>query len=159
MLFPEDLLDKAATVLVRANTETHLTALQVGNGLEVLPGLAARTANSRTVETQKSMYIPYPLLPYVLEQRLTAKEAMARLVPAIQTHGLESVCTPLDFLVATTTCTAAQGPPVTIQNTVGSIPLGLASVRSQRQQDVLYSFFPALAPQARSKPQALQQIV
>ena len=50
------------------------------------------------------MFIPHPLLQYVIRKRLTAKDAFTTLFPVIQDTDLEVVCVPvIEFLMVART--------------------------------------------------------
>ena len=91
------------------------------------------------------MFIPHPLLQYVLGKRLNAKAAFAVLFPVIQDMRLEEVCAPLvDFLMAAGTQHEDDQETHPMLNEV-SLPLHDATiVLKHRRTNVLYKQLPKL---------------
>ena len=88
--------------------------------LDLVGPFVADVASTKTTQTQNSMYIPFPLLPYVIGQNLTPKVAIHILIPVMSSLGLK--CKPLiNFLLVAATYTTGNGlhlaaPPITIQD-------------------------------------------
>ena len=146
--------------LLRATAETRVVsdpARQIelltapGAELELVATHAAAAAGTDMIKTRMSMYIPYPLIPHVIDLDLTAKEALTTLEPVIADLGLEAACQPLLqwLIVATTKVAGGEGAePNTLirQTTAGVTPQRLRAVHAERNEDVLYRQLPALKP-------------
>ena len=148
------------TELLRSTAETRVVsdpARQIelltapGSELELVPTHAATAVGTDMIKTRMSMYIPYPLIPHVIDLDLTAKEALTTLEPVIADLGLEAACRPLLqwLVVATTKVAVGEGAePTTLirQATAGVTPQRLRAVHAERNEDVLYRQLPALKP-------------
>ena len=75
-------------VKVAGTGERHLELLNLTVDRVVVPPIAANAPNSKTISSRSAMFIPHPLLQYVLGKRLNAKAAFVVLFPVIQDLGL-----------------------------------------------------------------------
>ena len=147
-----DLLRSTAATRVAGDAEHQIQLLTAEAAeLELVGVHGADAAGTKLLRTRNSMYIPYPLLPHVIDLDLTAKEALVTLEPIIDDLGLKDACRPLlEWLtVATTKIGLAEGvEPTTLlrQDTAGITPQRLRAVHTERNDDVLYRQLPALRP-------------
>ena len=94
------------------------------------------------------MVIPLPLIPYILDQRLSAKDAITTIFLLLQSLDLADEWAPLlDFLVVATIYRVDRAVPNTIQDALWQVPVQLYLVIKARQDDILLNHFPALSPQ------------
>ena len=156
--FLPELLDITAEVRVAMDADQQMGMFAADEYLDVIPAFPVDddAVTSRSVQTRKSMYIPYPLIPYVLDRDLTAKQALTTLIPVIQDLNLDEACGPLiDFLIVATTATSeCHDTPVTVQIAAGLQPGRINSVQSERRSSVLHMQLPGIVPTrgARSDP-------
>ena len=133
---------------------------------ELVPPFTAETDQVQRLSVRRSVFIPFPLIPYVLDKNLTAREAITMLVPVIQSEGLEDFCQPLiEFLIVASTSLpaaagAAPGAPqksIVEKDTAGVTPERLLPVVRDRRERLLYVHLPDLKPKtvAASDPALL----
>jgi len=144
------LLDVADPVTVYDTVDRQIQQFMDNEALELVPEHTAGAANTRVVTTRLSMYIPYPLVPYVIGKELTPREALTTLVPIIRELELEPHVAPLmDFLLAASTATD-DGIPITVVETMGAPPdLNGAKVANERRKILLSAQLPELMPGLR----------
>lgn len=95
--------------------------------------------------TRRAMFIPFGLVPYVLDRDLSAREAFETLWPIILEKGWRAHTKPLvNFLVMATTLHVLGNPPRTLNGSLGRGPTSAADVLSKRREKVLYQQLPGL---------------
>ena len=142
--FNTQLLDFAPEVNVVNNVDIQSSYFDNHAASELAPSVPDGIEDLRRIKTRRSMFIPFPFIPYVIGCNLTAREALNVLVPVIRNFALEEVCSQLiDFLVVASTHSMNDGPPATEQ-AVFTAPLGLASVREARRTHILGNHLSAL---------------
>jgi hypothetical protein len=111
--FDNSMLDMTDEVNVYA-LDHHKSKLIGDESIELFPTIADGAAQCETVKTRKAMYIPYELVPYVLEKNLSPRQAFMVLHPVMEAAGLLTACKPLvDYLrVAGTLPTVGLAPEV-----------------------------------------------
>ena len=145
----EDLFDFTADVNLATDVDYQLELFAANENLHLVPAWADGVARTSARKTRKSMYIPSPLLPYVMGQSLSPKEALHILHPVIISLDLVTECAPLlTFLIAATTKTADGNKPVTVQASPGTAPANLLDVMQDRRENLLYRHLPSLRPAA-----------
>ena len=115
--FQEDLLAPVDETVITPDTMDRMLELFAADSNADLVGpFVAGAAGTKKPQTRNSMYIPFPLLSYVIGQNLTPKAAIHILVPVMSSLGIE--CPPLiDFLLASATFnTGNDTNPVTLQD-------------------------------------------
>ena len=144
----DDLFRATESVTVADDVEYHLEVLLAHPDSAAVPAFLAGAARTRSVRTRNSMYIPFPLIPYVIERDLTARQALSVLFPVIQDMGLEAACAPLlDYLVVASTMRAVEPHyPITVQLNEGTFPEGCRPVTAHRRKHILFRQLPDLEP-------------
>ena len=109
--FDKDMLEMTAEANVY-NVDHHKSKLMADESIDFFPRIADNAAQSETVKTRKAMYIPYELVPYVLDKNLSPRQSFLVLHPIMEAAGLLTVCKPLvDYLrVAGTMPTVGHAP-------------------------------------------------
>ena len=150
------LTDEATTADSIARQQEIFTA---NDALKLAPTFGRRELRTQKLRTRNSMFIPYPLVPYVLDRQLSAKEAFDVLVPVIQSLELTDACKPLlDFLlIATTQSAGVPNEPLTLQDSLGVTPSNARAIHQTRRTQLLYHHLPAARPSnaPRSDPALL----
>lgn len=143
--------DKTDELNVANTGERHLELLNHTADRVVVPPIADNAPNSKSISSRGAMFIPHPLVPYVIGKRLNAKQAFVVLFPVIQHMGLEQVCSPLvDFLMAAGTQHDADEETHPVLDVIG-IPLYDApAVIKYRRANVLYKQLPDLKSESTS---------
>ena len=142
--FNPELLGFAAEVNVMNNVDIQSTYFDNHDASELVPAVPDGTEDLRRIKTRRSMFIPFPLIPYVIGLNLSAKDALNVLLPVMRNLALEESCANLiDFLVVATTHSTADGAPVTEQAAF-TAPTGMASVREARRTNILCKHLTAL---------------
>ena len=139
----EDLLEVAPETRIYTSVDRQLQRFDGDAALQVVPRHAANAANTQAVKTRMAMCFPYPLVPYVINQNLTPRQAISTLVPIIRDLELEPHVAPsLDFLMVASTATVG-GPPATAVESLGTAPdLGVAQVANNRRKKLLFVQLP-----------------
>ena len=90
----------------------------------LLPAHANNAAATKIVTTRPAMYLPFPLIPHLINQDLTPYDTLELLLPIIDDLGIEATCQPLlDWLLIATTSGNANGiPSVLRQPNAGVTP-------------------------------------
>ena len=161
--FKEELLDATLQVVVAADPARHSAIFEGDEAMKLAPATATEGADTRKIKVRKSTFIPFSLLPFVLDKNLTPRQAYETLVPVIQAQGLEQVCQPLlDFLIASSTrrhglAAGDNSVTVTVRDTAGVSPARLLPVIRERRDRLLFVHLPDLKPQPgiRSDPALL----
>ena len=140
-------LDMTDTVIV-ANDTTYQNQLYVDNpALELLPEHPSGATNTRTIKTRKAMYLPYPLVEYVLGKDLNARQTYEILEPIIASKNWTTSCAKLlDFLLVACTAQTGKPEPATLVDEVGGGGQVTTKVIWNMQQEVLYRLLPQLDP-------------
>ena len=143
----EDLLEVAPETQICATVDRQLQRFAGDAASQVVPRHAANAANTRAVKTRMSMCIPHPLVPCVMNQNLTPRQALTTPAPIIRDLELEPHVAPsLDFLMVASTATVG-GPPATAVESLGTPPdLGGAQVANDRRKKLLFVQLPDLRP-------------
>ena len=149
--FDDQLLNLTEEVIVAGSVARHQQLLLANPDLELVPSNATEVPLSRRIRTRNSVFIPFPLVPYMLEKDLTARQAFEILIPVIQSLGLEAACGPLiDFLIIASTSkhgvTEGDTETVTEQPSVGITPARLRPVLQERRRILLFVHLPGLKP-------------
>jgi len=112
----------------------------------LLPAHAANAAATKVVMTRHAMYLPYPLVPLLIDEDLTPYDALQLLLPIIDDLGMEATCQPLlDWLLVATTSGDANGAPSLLRRPqAGVTPQNLRTVRVERDEDLLHRHLPIL---------------
>ena len=133
--FDRSLLDLTNYIVVAESVTYQGEIFAVSASLEAAPAFAAGAARTKRIRPRNSMFLPYPLIPYVIDKGLSAKAAYDVLVPVIESLGLMAPCKPLlDFLlVATTKPDAAPHTALTIQKSLGAPPSNAKAVQHSRR--------------------------
>jgi hypothetical protein len=131
-----------------ANTpERHLELFEAEPDRELIPPIEESSQAQRMIKTRRSMFIPYCLVEYVIDQDLSARDAFEILWPVIVQKNLREICKPLvNFLMVAATKPGIRSSPRTVNDQLGLGITGAADVVSDRRQRVLYQHLPALMP-------------
>jgi hypothetical protein len=131
-----------------ANTpERHLELFEAEPDKDIIQPIDENSQAQSMIKTRRSMYIPFCLVEYVIDQDLTAREAFEILWPVIVQKNLRNVCKPLvKFLMVAATKPGPRSNPRTVNDQLGLGIIGAADVISDRRQRVLYQHLPALVP-------------
>lgn len=145
-----DQLECTEPFLCAPTPERHLELLEADAAAPAVGPFTDATAYNETV-TRRAMFIPYGLVPYVIAQDLTARQAFEILWPVILAKGWKDHTIPLVkfLMVASTLPDGAPGTPPPTMNVhlgVGGAMTGAADVLSERREKVLYHQLPALRP-------------
>lgn len=148
----EDLSEVMPETGICNTVDLQLQQFAGDEALQVVPRHAVNAANTRAVKTPMSMHIPCALVPSVMGQNLTPREALTTLVPVMQDLELEPQVGPLlDFLMAVSTATVGK-PPATALDSLGTPPdLGGAQVANDWQKKLLFVHLPKLKPNTQAK--------
>ena len=156
-----DILEPATAIHV-AEDAAHQSELFAagGAGMKLTDGFDVAGARTREVRVRRSVYIPYTVMPFVLDKNLTARQAFETIVPILQDQNLEAACSELiDFLIVASTKRrdgVASPHTVTAQTSMGTIPLRSIEVIQERRKHLLFVHLPAVQPQTtRSDPALL----
>jgi hypothetical protein len=145
--FDRDQLGMTPYVNVLRMPDRHQTLL-VGEPSKAMVGpFEASAANVHTVRASGAMFIPFELVPLLLDKDLTAREAYLVVYPFLEDRDLIHACRPLvEFLqVGSTQPTDGNPRPVTLQDRLGLADHPVrAAVLRQRQTSVLYRILPTL---------------
>ena len=158
----DTLLAPTVEVIVAEDATRQHELFAANPGAKLVPAFTREGGRSRTISVRNSVYIPYSLIPFVLDKDLNARQAFETLAPVIQAQGLEAVCAPLlDYLIVSSTARqgAAAGTPLTatLQPTAGKTPERLLTVIKDRRDRLLFTHLPELRPSrgAQSDPALL----
>ena len=145
--FNTDWLSTTDGICILSEPARHLQLLAATEDKDLLPP-PGDNEDSKIITTRPAMFLPYPLVPHLIDQDLTAYEALDLLLPIIDDLGIEATCLPLlDWLVAASTAADADGAPSPLrQANAGLAPQGLRKVRAERDEDLLYRQLPILKP-------------
>ena len=115
--FEEAILNTTSQVNVAGSPERHQELLDEEPDDEKLEPFNSNDANTRTLKTRLSMFVPFEFAGLVIGEQLNARQAFEVLYPAISDAGLEDVCKPLlDFLMVANSvlprneCPRSSGP-------------------------------------------------
>ena len=104
------------------------------------------------------MLLPHPLILHVINQDLTAQEALDLLLPIVEDPGIDGQCQMLLhwFLVASTKHRTGTGTSLIRLPTAGTTPQGMRQVHVERDEDILFRQLPSLQPlNGRTNPTVL----
>jgi hypothetical protein len=77
----------------------HTELLTADEGLTIIPVRATTDATTRTIKTRTAAFIPFELVPLLIDRQYTAREAFLVVHAHLTTHGVLDACAPLlDFL-------------------------------------------------------------
>ena len=150
--FDEALLEPTTEVIVADNIVRHQELLTLNPTHALVPAIGVPVARTQTLRVRNSVYIPYSLMPFVLDKDLTARQAFETLIPIIQDQGLEAACAPLlNFLIVASTkkqLDLAEEDPATatVQASAGQTPERLLPVIRDRRNRLLFVHLPDLKP-------------
>jgi hypothetical protein len=117
--FDKDMLDMTNEVNVY-NVDHYKSKLIGDESIELFPIIDDDAAQRETVKTRKAMYIPYELVPYVLDKNLSPRQAFMVLHPIMESAGLLTVCKPLvDYLRVAGTMPSVGNAPEVIHDKAG----------------------------------------
>lgn len=143
-------LDRTPEVLCARTPEQHLGLLQADPACPAVgPFAAGDPAAHNPAITRKAMFIPFGLVPYVISEDLTVRQAFKILWPVILSKGWRQHTVPLvKFLMVASTLHTVGDPPHTCNPHlgVGGTMIGAADVLSERREKILYQQLPALRP-------------
>ena len=132
-------------VNVASTADQHLALLNQSAERVAVPPIADGTPDSKKIATRSGMFIPHPLVPYVIGKRLNGKQAFVVLLPVIRSLGLEEVCRPLiEFLMAAGTQHEADEETHPIVEKVGLPVHDANELLKHRRKHVLYKQLPDL---------------
>ena len=106
----------------------------------------AGAAGTKTVKTRLAMSLPCLLAAHVIDQDLTAREALDLPPPIVEDLGMDGQCQPLmDWLLIASTDSGRGTSPIRLPS-VGVTPQGMRPVHAERDEDILFWQLPALQP-------------
>ena len=151
------LLETTAETRIYSDIKSQLQHF-AGNDNDLVPAHGNASEATQLVKTRKAMFVPFPLLSYLLPEELTAKKAIQILVPIIEDSGMEAVCKPLlDWLMVAST---AQGEGTLLQlDQAGTTPQGARPLHVERDEDLKFRQLPALKPSTRGTDPAVMGIL
>ena len=77
----------------------HKIVLEGDDTIDLLPGRADGEPQTVAIRARKSAFIPFELMPYLLEKNFNPRQAFLVIDAYLQSHGLATECGPLlDFL-------------------------------------------------------------
>ena len=141
------IFETTAPVTVYNTAEQQLDLLDQQPGISLVPPPAADSEGSTQLVTRKSMFIPSHLLPRILHQELTPRQALASLLPALESAGISAACTALaEFLMVASTATRDRSAPQTVHVNLGTNHADALEVIHARRRSVLFKDLPGLDP-------------
>jgi hypothetical protein len=106
MQFNESLFGLTGAINV-ATISQHKAALEADPTASILPARADGEDHTESIKARMSAFIPFNLVPLLIEQRLSAREAFLIVDAHLTDQGVRDVCTPLmNFLRVAGTKTA-----------------------------------------------------
>jgi ribosome assembly protein YihI (activator of Der GTPase) len=162
--FDPKVLDLCLQVNIQADVDTQIQLLAADENRELAaePDAAAVRANTaKTHSARGGMFIPAPLMGYVMDDPpRSAKQTLEVLVAAMRAMELFNVCEPLiDYLIYATTDHAAGASPDTVQLTIGEVFANPVKVARARRNAVLYAQLPTLRPTPNGQDPALHGLL
>ena len=98
MQFNDSLFGLTGAINV-ATVDQHKDALEADPTITILPARAAGADHSESIKARMSAFIPFSLVPLLIEQRLSARDAFLIVEAHLDIQGVRDVCGPLmDFL-------------------------------------------------------------
>jgi len=137
------LLNTTEVIRIANSNSIHEAFFPTPGQALVVPTHAATAANTTEITTRPGMYIPYPLIPFVIGKNLTATQSYTKLNNEIsKIYGMGDVCKPLLnwLIVATTT----DGSIKIRRDKAGIVPPNINEINIERKTKILYRQLPAL---------------
>ena len=141
--------ERTPEVGIAATPIRHQELLDLNPGMELMGAFDAALPTTRIVRTRRTMYIPYPLVPFVMGRDLNARQTWEILYPQIIAQDLQVTCGPLlDWLQAAGTEDAtAHGTSGVVLPFMGSMGHHVRpEVTQHRREHILYKQLPGLRP-------------
>ena len=165
--FDNDLL--AVTSPTRVYKTVDLQKEFFANSSEVVRLAGAHDPNdadTHEVTTRGAMFLPYPLVPYVInDPNQDSRDVFESLIAAMEALNLTDVCRPLvEYLLVATTrvadaITGIDEHSEAIHSDIGTYVPGCMEVAHARRGTVLHRQLPALKPRTRDQNTALTGIL
>jgi len=132
----------------------HLQLLEDKPTADLVGPIEDTAANKEVYRTRKAMFIPYPLVQFVLGKDLTAREAFEILYPVMLDNNWVSHYTKLliFLMIASTQPNTTDLTPATALDTLGIGATTAPEVLAHRRHQVLCRWLPSLAPQTINQP-------
>ena len=156
-------LERTEEVRIPGTPERLMEMLTDEPDEEMIGPIEDKAVVQKVVRTRKSMFIPFPLVEYVIGKDLTARQAFEMLLPVVDALGLRTHCKQLlTFLVvAVTKPSASNIVPLTLLPQLGRTNVTITPhVTKSRRETTLFRHLPELRPRnhGTADPQMTQLI-
>ena len=130
-----------------ATVAHHKATLEAEPNLEVLPPRGDAAAQTDTVMTRMTMYVPFELLPFFLNKDLTPRDAFLVAHAQLEAKGLLEVCAPLLTFLRVAGTVPAAGTSSLVSHTKLGKPIHIPTpLMVYMRRRVIFRDFPHLDP-------------
>ena len=153
----------AQTVEINVCTVVHHKATLEGDvSIEVIPERANKDPQTETIKARRASFVPFGLVPLVLNKNLNARDAFLVLDPHLEARGLIDACEPLlDFLCVSGTKSTADTilTALTLAGPAFHLETGLTRYMKAKVLHRDLPFYKAVVPRSDPATQALTAAV